>query len=224
MPVNIDPNFSVYGLVQRVTQRETAEMHHRRTMNVISYEIENATLIDGAHTRIFSSFQRMSKFVPQIERYRMLAQRAESVYVFGIPDVRPPEIPNVTYIDLKPTDHLSKEWFLVSYGRDYVSALATEELSHIDDPDYERAFRGIWTFDPSLTSILETWLTRVVDARPLMIDEDDLNPVSQQAHIARILSRMETRTQQHTTSVADLQIQQEITNIIEADVRPMATA
>ena len=224
MPVNIDPNFSVYSLVKRVVGEETAVMNHRRTMNVISHEIENATLLDGGHTRIFSSFQRMSKFIPQVERYRMIAQRAESVFVFGIPDVRPPEIPNVTYVELSPDDHLSKEWFLVSYGRDFASALATEELTDIDDPDRERMFEGIWTFEVSLISILETWLTRVVDTRPLMVDESDLNSVSQQQHIVQILSRMEARTHREAVTMEDLQIQQEITDIIEADVRPLATA
>ena len=222
MPIDIDPNFSVYRLLERVKQRETAVMRHRRTMSVVSYEIENATLLDGAHTRIFSSFQRMSKFIPQIERYRMLAQRAESVYVFGIPDVRPPEIENVTYIDLKPTDALAKEWFLVSYGRDYASTLATQELTNIDDPDDEREFEGIWTFDTSLTSILETWLTRTVNARPMFIEEDDLNMVAQQSHITQILKRLEDRTERPIKRQSDSIVQKEVRDIIESDVRPLA--
>ena len=40
--------------------------------------------------------------MPQVKRYRKIAAAAETVYVFGVPDVAPPEIANVQYIHLKP--------------------------------------------------------------------------------------------------------------------------
>src|SRR5689334_15527417 len=149
MPVSIDPAFSIYKLVDRLKNQNTI-LRHRQSMSEVSYEIENATLLDGAHTRIFAGFQRMSKFVPQIPRYTKMALQAESVYVFGIPDTELPSIPNITYVPLEATDQLAKEWFLVSYGIDYASALATQELTRIDDPDEQRQFNGVWTFNVSL--------------------------------------------------------------------------
>lgn len=65
MSVAIDPAFSVYQLVKRVHTSEI-RLRHRFTMSRVSYEIENATLVDQAHTRIFAGFQHMSRFVPQI--------------------------------------------------------------------------------------------------------------------------------------------------------------
>ncbi len=89
--VTIDPGFSIYGLLQSArTQR--ALLHHRSVMLILSHEIENAVIKGEARGRIFAGFQRMSRFLPQEERYRQLAEIAESIYVFGVMDVEPPPI------------------------------------------------------------------------------------------------------------------------------------
>ncbi|MGF1505803.1 MAG: DICT sensory domain-containing protein [Anaerolineae bacterium] len=192
MTVVIDPVFSVYRLTQRDT--DYSLLRHRRTMSVVSYEIENATLLDGAENVIFSSFQRMSKFLPQVDRYTRIAARADQVWVFGIPDVAVPPIPNVTYVPLEAKDQLAKEWFLVSYGPGYASALATEELTHIDDPDDMRQFRGIWTFDRRLVNVLYGWLTRIVEADTYNIDQAEFNETTHLTRMANTITRMETLT------------------------------
>lgn len=162
---SIDTTFSVYHLVERL-QQVSSIVNHRRTMSLISYEIENAVLIDGARPRMFSSFQTMSKFVRQQARYEEIARRSESVYVFGIPDVIPPAIENIHYIYLSPRHQLAKEWFVVAYSEGYHCTLATEELTQMTDPDHERQFRGIWTFNYNIASILNDWLTSVLDVPP----------------------------------------------------------
>jgi hypothetical protein len=174
MPIDIDPAFSVYKLVKRVHSGSTL-LRHRYTMSRVSYEIENATLLDGVHTRIFSGFQYMSKFIPQIPRYTRLAANSESVYVFGVPDTEVPAIPNITYVPVTEKHALSREWFLVSYGLEYASALATEEISAPNTPDNDRVFNGVWTFNFSLVNILQEWLTNTVDARPLNWRGEDMN-------------------------------------------------
>jgi DICT domain-containing protein len=167
----IDPSLSVYGLVRR-TREERLMLTSRRTMSFISYEIENAIIQTDMRARVFAGFQRMSRFLPQVQRYRMLAQHAEAIYVFGVMDVQPPPMANVRYIPLRPTDQLAKEWFLVAEARDYYSLLATEELTSPDDPDYKRRFQGIWSYDEELSTIIQEWLTSMVGARPLpSIDE-----------------------------------------------------
>mgnify|MGYP002713107352 CR=1 FL=1 len=205
MPVNIAPGFSVYALVARMQKyQDSTIINTRRTMNTISYEIENATLIDGTKTRIFAAFQRMSRFLPQVERYKKLAARSESIYVFGIPDATMPQIPNITYIHLEPQMQLAKEWFLVSYGQDYASALATEELTHIDNPDDERRFKGIWTFEISMVAILEEWLTRTVDAQPLLINEAEHNQQEQQRLLQNIRTRMSQTADEKASATLEL--------------------
>jgi DICT domain-containing protein len=214
MPVSIDPGFSVYKLVNKLQNQNTI-LRHRQAMSEVSYEIENSTLVDDARTRVFAGFQRMSKFVPQIPRYTKLAAQAESVYVFGVADVELPSIPNIIYIPLAQTDQLSKEWFLVSYGITYASALATEEVSHIDDPDDQRQFNGVWTFNVSLVSILEEWLTRTVDARALGWTSEMMNHERRLKLIGRNLSRLIGRT-----SRMNLRTQAELTTTIKTEVEP----
>ncbi|MGJ3237352.1 MAG: DICT sensory domain-containing protein [Anaerolineae bacterium] len=189
---NIDPDFSVYKLTKRSMQ-DTAIMNHRRTMSIISYEIENATLIDSAKTTVFSSFQRMSRFLPQLQRYRQLAAKSKHVYVFGVVDCELPAIDNLTYVPLKATDQLAKEWFLVSFGEDYYSALATEELSNIDDPDELRQFKGVWTFDVFLVSILHEWLSGIVGLRLDVHEQDAHDYQSQTNLISNTIGRLSVR-------------------------------
>jgi DICT domain-containing protein len=192
LPVTVDPDVSVYALVERLPRQATF-VHQRRTMQLISYEIENGCLVDGARTRIFSAFQYMSKFLPQVKRYEQLAARAEAVYVFGVPDVNPPPIPGVRYIWLHPESQLAKEWFLVSCGRDYMSALATEEQTRITDPDDQRIFKGIWSFDFELVTILNDWLSNLVRAPSLTIDEQDRNLNQQVRLMSQSMSRLVAR-------------------------------
>lgn len=190
MPIAIDPTLSVYALAARVADSSTM-INHRRTMTLISYEIENAVLKDGARARIFSGFQKMSFFLPQVKRYQRLAQRAESIYVFGVPDVAVPNIPNVTYVMISPRDQLAREWFLLADAPDYASILATEELTSWDDPDDQRMFKGVWSFDENIVTIVQEWLSSLVDARPL--GEYKRDPRAQLAYMQRTTMRIANR-------------------------------
>lgn len=212
----IDSTVSVYGLVKN-TQQQNMFINHRRTMSLISYEIENASLVDHAQNRIFSAFQYFSKFLPQVKRYEQLATRAESIYVFGVPDVTPPPIPKVTYIRLDPRAQLAKEWFLISYGRDYVSALATEEQTDIHQPDHERVFHGVWSFEFELVEILHNWLTNLVKAPPLVIDDQSRNYTRQINIMSNSLGRIITRV----TSERDPVIPRELNNMVNTSLRPV---
>jgi DICT domain-containing protein len=218
---NIDPSFSVYGLVKR-TQEKQATLSHRRTMTIISHEIENATLIDGANTVIFSGFQRLSKFLRQTERYERIAQNAKAIYVFGEGDVMPPPIQNVTYVPLKPDDHLVKEWFLVSYGQDYYSALATEELTSIDDPDPDRVFKGLWTYDINLVQILYEWLAMSVDMRPEMLPDATHDHQKQVQLMSNTIGRMNVRAMNARQSEEQI-VPRELQALISDGLHPALT-
>jgi DICT domain-containing protein len=206
----IDPSLSVYTLVHRTKEQRTL-LNHRRTMSIISYEIENAVILDRTRARIFAGFQRMSRFMPQLERYRLLAEQAESVYVFGVMDVQPPPVAKIRYVPLKETDQLAKEWFLVVDAQDYFSALATEEKTSINDPDNKRLFEGVWSFDEDIVTILQEWLTSLVDAYPLArgtsrnyrkqvsLMSDTMGRLT--ARLARSIQKPTPRSQQTTTEV-----------------------
>lgn len=219
MPVNLPPGFSVYNLVQRVQEQSTV-MFNRQTMTDISHELEDVTLKDGAQTRIFSGFQYMSNFKRQIKRYERLAARAESVYVFGVPDVEMPAIDNLTYINLPKQHQLAREWFLVSYSKSFASVLATEETSPAGAPDDQRVFKGVWSFDVSLTDVIEEWLSNIVDARELLISEDEHNARAQRALIRNMMDRMSGRIAARQRQHAD-DTQEQLRIIVENTLQPL---
>jgi len=216
-PFNLDSSFSVYDLVAR-TKRDASIIQHRRAMSVISHTIEDATLIDGARTTLYSSFQVMSKFLPQVRRYTELARKAERVYVFGVPDVEVPAIPNITYVPLQPHDQLAKEWFIVSFGPTYYSALATEELTNLTDPDHVRQFKGIWSFDYNIVNILQDWLADTVGARRLNYDDAASVPPRQQTtYINQAIDRLKRRVAREQ----DETLRQELTFLIVRGLKPV---
>lgn len=215
MSFHIDPQFSVWRLVTKVRTSST-RLNHRVTMNVISNEIEDVTLLDSERTRIFSGFQRMSKFLPQLERYRRMAQSAECIYVFGIPDVALPEIPGIVYVELKPEHQLAREWFLVSSGPGYASALVTEEVTSIDTEDSLRVFNGLWTFDANIIEVLDEWLCNIVnmqgELQPAHHDND---------HQIRIMNNTVNRLLlKATRSRYNKVVQGEIKSIIKNGIYP----
>jgi len=214
---NVDPTFSVYALTKRGMQN-TALMSHRKTMSIVSNEIENATLMDNANGVIFSSFQRMSRFLPQADRYHQLASKSEHVYVFGIVDCDLPNIDNLTYVPLKPDDQLAKEWFLVSFGYDYFTALATEELTHIDDPDHLRHFKGVWTYDIFLVGILHEWLSGIVGMRMEQRQPEQHDYQRQAEIISNTIGRMTVRVMDHDKE--DDVVHNELQSIMEKSLHP----
>ncbi len=205
----VGQNFSVYQLVERAEKVGTA-LNHRQTMNHISYEIENATLIDSAPNYIFSGFQVMSKFLPQVARYRKIAAKAKAVYVFGVRDVQPPVIPNIHYVYLEPDDRLAQEWFLISYSDTFVSALATEEVTTLNDPDAQRQFKGVWTFDPGMCGILTRWIKSEIDAQIDLSEDNLLQGKQHQRYVENINSRMMGRI----TTKARGHIREELQSIV----------
>lgn len=214
MTTVVEPKFSVYYLVKRV-QGESKLVRHRRTMSFISHEIEGTTLNDTEQTRIYAGFQVMSKFLRQLPRYEKLAANAEAIYVFGVADVEPPSIPNMHYIYLAPDDQLAKEWFLVSYGANYISALATEELTRLTDPDEKRLFKGIWTFDTELVTDIERQLSDMVGAKRLPHRKHHYQ--RQVQLMTQNLERLLARSAQPRAATST---QEELKAVVEEEIRP----
>jgi DICT domain-containing protein len=206
----IEPHLSVYTLTKRIPEKRHF-IHHRRTMSLISREIENATIVDHSRNRIFAGFQVFSKFLPQQRRYERLAARSESVYVFGVMDVIPPPIVNVTYVQLEPHAQLAKEWFLVSYGPSYMSTLATEEQSSLEMPDPERIFHGAWTFDDEMVEILNDWLSSAVGVQPFQVEAGKRNYAKQ----VEIMSRTMASMAQHLAGEQNSVISKEVTQSMQ---------
>lgn len=217
---NITPTFSVYALTKR-SLRDVSIVNGRRTMTIISNQIENSTLIDGAETVIFAAFQRYSRFKPQMKRYRKLATQSKHIYVFGVPDEALPPIENITYVPLNETDQLAKEWFLISYGPDYFSALATLELTHIDDPDNKRKFKGFWSFDIAVVSTLYDMLGQAVNMKQFANPRKQANHTRQSQLLSNIIGRLSILVMDEESKARDAEYHDEIQRIIKSGLYPL---
>lgn len=211
MELNIDPAFSVWGLAQRVRTGSTL-LNHRKTMNLMSYAIEDVTLVEREQTRVFAGFQRFSRFVPQAKRYMQIAKLAQMTYVFGIPDITPPPIPGITFVPITAQDRLAREWFLVSSNDSFACALVTQEVSSEVARDSERIFEGILSFDVRLVEILDEWLVRTVNAHvPLSTTPRPFNTKRHLQLKNRMISWIQTGVDQ---SQLPQQLHQEVRNIV----------
>lgn len=187
MGIVINPEVSLFDLVD-ASGGQQLFTNHRASLVRISYEIENGILNGAAGTRIFAGFQKLSFFLPHQQRYQRMTELAESIWVFGVPDVPPPNIPGVNYILLSDEDRLTQEWFLVAEGPDYFSALVAKDLSGFETPNPQRLFNGIWTFDEAVVRRFQGCLSHWVEVPPLDYAPQQRNYESQIFYVSRIAS------------------------------------
>ena len=217
MNVVINPKMSLFGLVDHINKRRLFA-NYRGSLVTISHEIENSVLNIGAQGRLFSGFQKMSFFLPQVNRYRRLALIAEHIWVFGIPDCTLPVIDNVSYVPLAEGDAMTREWFLVADAPEYFSALVAQDLSGFDVPDKQRVFRGIWTFDAAMVEQLHTAVAEMVGISPHLGQTRDysrqFNQISATAE--SLINALETRNAELTRAQT---LRDDLTDMLVHDLR-----
>jgi len=130
-------------------------------MNVISHEIEDQVINQQMPVDFYAGFQRFSNFPQQLRRYSRLGAVCRRVYVFGVPDVRPPVIPGIEFIELDPTSALAREWFVLVDTSDFWTILAAQEMGGRDQVMGGRRFDGVWSYD-----------TTVVERASLLISQE----------------------------------------------------
>jgi DICT domain-containing protein/putative methionine-R-sulfoxide reductase with GAF domain len=116
-------------------------------MNAISHLIENQVIQHRMPVDFYAGFQRFSHFPVQLRRYSRLAASCRRVYVFGIPDIAPPLISGIEWIELSPTDPLAREWFVLVNAPEFWSALIAQQLNSRDEITGGRRFNTLWTYD-----------------------------------------------------------------------------
>lgn len=137
------------------TEDDRMLLSSRRSMQIVSAEIESAVVSGRIRARFFAGFQKLSYFLPRVRMFQQIGSVADGVWLFGIPDVTPPAIPGVTYVHLDESDPLVREWFVVVDAAEYYSALVAEDQSGFAVPQAERTFRALWTFSPEIISRLQ---------------------------------------------------------------------
>ncbi len=158
-------------------------------MNTISHQIEEQVILHRLPVDFYAGFQMFSRFSAQLRRYQQLGMVCRRVYVFGVPDARPPSIPGVEFIEIDASSPLTREWFLCVDTPDFWTLLSTQEMDKgRDEMTGGRRYDGLWTFD-----------TQVVERASLLISQISggffqptgrRNYEAQNMHIAEMNGRM----------------------------------
>lgn len=176
---------SIAGQYEHLRDVNTVSM-----MNTISHHIEDQVINHRLPVEFYAGFQRFSLFPDQMRRYQRLGAVCRRVYVFGVPDVRPPAIPGVEYISLDPTSPLAKEWFVLVDTPEFWTILATQEADGRDPITGGRRFDGIWTFDTQVVERASLLISQALDNFYQPIHERDRRHDRQSLHITEINGRM----------------------------------
>lgn len=114
----------------------------------ISYLIEDAITKNKGVADAHVSFQYMSRFAPQAERYAKVAQASNGLWLYGAFDAELPPMPKTTLINTENTA-LVDYWYLVAYGPGLHMTLLAEEIVPENPVEGEsRLYEGFYTFDP----------------------------------------------------------------------------
>jgi DICT domain-containing protein len=138
----------------------------KRSMIDISHALEEAATTTTIPCHLFISIQRFSLLEREARRYARLSSAWRHAWVFGVADVEPPQIPNVTPIVIPPHHPLAQEWFVVVDGPEFGAALLTADVSGFAIADESRRFMGLWSADTALVRAASNRMMQALELPP----------------------------------------------------------
>jgi DICT domain-containing protein len=159
------------GRVAHVSRRDFDEREtflfraQAPSIEYLSLLIENALLLRANRSgRVYAGFGKLSRMEPIIDRYMRIADLSERVYVFGVPDWKPPSHPHIKLLTFDEKDRLARECFIIADSRTlHAALLATDENVTPGPMLEERDFRGFKTSHTALVSELGTIAEGLID-------------------------------------------------------------
>ncbi len=156
------------------------------TLLAVSHSIEQTVMHHHLGGVFFAGFQRMSAFLPQANRFKLLASRCQKVYVFGIADAPVPDIPNLEYVYLNEKSPLTSEWFIVFSHEKFSAALLTRQIGEMNSATVRqsefgrgRLYQGMTTFEPYIVQPAARLLSKSVGlAEPVFFSQGIQPPSS----------------------------------------------
>ncbi len=120
-----------------------------QAMIEISHMIEDFVMANPRTADMHVSFQALSRFSYQYERYVNIVEAANGLWLYGALDVSPPNLRKTIIVDTAGTP-LEKYWFVIAYGQGVHMTLLAEEINVERLPHEPRMYEGFYTFDPNL--------------------------------------------------------------------------
>ncbi|MFQ3589644.1 MAG: DICT sensory domain-containing protein [Chloracidobacterium sp.] len=139
-----------------VTETDTFRTLNFSLMLSISHYIEDRFIEKRLSGLFIASFQKLSLFIPQQERYAAVAKTSKDVWIIGEPDVLPPFLADSVQF-FRPADQACRDyWIVLSDDPRFRIALFARERPHPGSPPIvpgknghtngRRRFEGFWTY------------------------------------------------------------------------------
>jgi DICT domain-containing protein len=134
-------------------------------LEYVSLMIENALLLrTHREGRVYAGFEKLSRMEYVTDRFLRISDVSERVYVFGVPDWKPPRHPNMGLVKLKPGTKLAREWFVIAHSNKYNAALVAVDEDGFDTPILdERNFSSFKSTDPAIVARLAAAAEDLID-------------------------------------------------------------
>ena len=134
-------------------------------LEYVSLLIENALLLrTNREGRVYAGFEKLSRMEYVADRFLRISDVSERVFVFGVPDWKPPRHPNMGVVRLKPDTKLAREWFVIAHSQKFNAALVAVDEDGFDTPVLdERNFRAFKSTDPRVVAQLAAAAEDLID-------------------------------------------------------------
>jgi signal transduction histidine kinase len=137
--------------------------------------MEDLVLVGADRPLVLANFQQERHYRQEARRYQRIAQCTDQIYVLAAPDSKFGTAPTpYSTIALNSDDELTQEWHLIIISPRYSACLVCQECAAPIDAaiDSARQFRGIWTFDRSVSNqAAELLLQKIVRYRPDLAEQ-----------------------------------------------------
>lgn len=140
------------AVLRDVTTDSLRELNFRYIFTVdgmvtISHVIEDMINKNRGVADLHVSFQYFSRFADQEKRYQELARNATGLWLYGVEDVPPPQLPQLSVVSTAGTP-LENYWFVIAYGPGVSATLLAEEITPEHRLPHEpRMYEGFFTFE-----------------------------------------------------------------------------
>jgi DICT domain-containing protein len=121
---------------------------------------------EAEDTEIYAGFQKVSRAREIWDRFHKIADKVDTLYVFGEDDADLKPHPNIEFIYLPKEHELTREWFLVMSQPLAKSMMVAYDLDGfgVYEDEKERNFKGGKTNDPRLVETAVDLLDEVISS------------------------------------------------------------
>lgn len=124
--------------------------------------------------RVFVMAGRLSEALADIEHYKAVSQSAD-IWIFGVPDVIFPDLPNIRAITLEAGTTLARERSVVVHSRSFGAALFAIEAGRLEEADAaSRYFEGYLTARPKVVQVAVNRLTALMNLPALDVRRESV--------------------------------------------------